>query len=90
MKAKAAAVQLSPALYSRERTIRKIVRKIEELGQQGVHFATFPEAGVPYYPYFSFVQTPTRSSADASTWTTFGTNRHQGISAIRRGVAHPT
>jgi len=40
MKVKAAAVQLSPVLYSRERTIRKIVRKIEELGQQGVQFHT--------------------------------------------------
>jgi aliphatic nitrilase len=34
------------------------VRKIHELGQQGVQFATFPETVVPYYPYFSFVQTP--------------------------------
>ena len=53
---KAAAVQLSPVLYSREGTVDKIVRKIHELGQQGVQFATFPETVVPYYPYFSFVQ----------------------------------
>jgi nitrilase len=32
------------------------VRKIQELGQQGVQFATFPETVVPYYPYFSFLQ----------------------------------
>src|SRR4026207_2059070 len=55
---KAAAVQLSPVLYSREATVDKIVRKITELGQQGVKFATFPETVVPYYPYFSAVQTP--------------------------------
>jgi nitrilase len=55
---KAAAVQMSPVLYSRERTIEKIVRIIHELGQKGVQFATFPETVVPYYPYFSFVQTP--------------------------------
>lgn len=55
---KAAAVQLSPVLYSREATIDKVVRKILELGQQGVQFATFPETVVPYYPYFSAVQTP--------------------------------
>jgi aliphatic nitrilase len=36
------------------------VQKIHELGQQGVQFATFPETVVPYYPYFSFVQTPIR------------------------------
>ena len=53
---KAAAVQLSPILYSREGTVDKIVRKIAELGQQGVQFATFPETVVPYYPYFSFLQ----------------------------------
>jgi nitrilase len=53
---RAAAVQLSPVLYSREGTIGKVVRKIHELGQQGVQFATFPETVVPYYPYFSFVQ----------------------------------
>jgi nitrilase len=55
---KAAAVQISPVLYSREATIEKVVRKIHELGQKGVQFATFPETVVPYYPYFSAVQTP--------------------------------
>jgi carbon-nitrogen hydrolase len=55
---KAAAVQVSPVLYSREGTVEKVVRKIQELGHQGVQFATFPETVVPYYPYFSFVQPP--------------------------------
>jgi nitrilase len=55
---KAAGVQLSPVLYSREGTVEKVVRKIHELGRQGVQFATFPETVVPYYPYFSFVQSP--------------------------------
>jgi nitrilase len=53
---KAAAVQLSPVLYSREGTVEKVVCKIHELGQRGVQFATFPETVIPYYPYFSFVQ----------------------------------
>jgi aliphatic nitrilase len=53
---KAAAVQLSPVLYSREGTIDKVVRTIHALGLQGVQFATFPETVVPYYPYFSFLQ----------------------------------
>jgi aliphatic nitrilase len=55
---KAAAVQISPVLYSREATVEKIVRKIRELGEKGVQFATFPETVVPYYPYFAYVQTP--------------------------------
>src|SRR5262249_19598212 len=56
MTIKAAAVQISPVLYSREGTVERVVRKIIELGRQGVQFATFPETVVPYYPYFSFVQ----------------------------------
>ncbi len=60
---KAAAVQLSPVLYSREGTVEKVVRKIHELGRQGVQFATFPETVVPYYPYFSFVQSPVQNIA---------------------------
>ena len=55
---KAAAVQISPVLYSREGTVAKVVEKILQLGRQGVEFATFPETIVPYYPYFSFVQRP--------------------------------
>ncbi len=53
---KAAAVQLSPVLYSCEGTVEKVVGKIHELGRLGVQFATFPETVVPYYPYFSIVQ----------------------------------
>jgi len=37
-------------LYSREATVDKVVRRICELGHQGVQFATFPETVVPYYP----------------------------------------
>jgi nitrilase len=55
---RAAAVQISPVLYSREGTVEKVVQKIIELGGQGVQFATFPETIVPYYPYFAFVQRP--------------------------------
>jgi nitrilase len=45
---KAAAVQLSPVLYSREGTVDKVVQKIHDLGQKGVQFATFPETVVPW------------------------------------------
>ena len=55
---KAAAVQISPVLYSRDGTTDKVVQKIAELGGLGVQFATFPETILPYYPYFSFVQRP--------------------------------
>jgi aliphatic nitrilase len=61
---KAAAVQLSPVLYSREGTVDKVCRQIIALGRQGVQFATFPETVVPYYPYFSFVQSPYKMGAE--------------------------
>src|SRR5262245_41898670 len=64
MTIKAAAVQISPVLYSREGTVERVVRKIIELGRQGVQFATFPETVVPYYPYFSFVQRPFEMTAE--------------------------
>ncbi len=35
---KAAAVQISPVLYSREGTVNKVVEKIIELGRQDVQF----------------------------------------------------
>jgi len=54
---------MSPVLYSREGTVEKVVRKVHELGRQGVQFATFPETVVPYYPYFSFVQSPFQNIA---------------------------
>jgi aliphatic nitrilase len=53
---KAAAVQVSPVLYSRQGTVDKVVEKIRELGTQDVQLAIFPETVVPYYPYFAFVQ----------------------------------
>jgi len=61
---RAAAVQLSPVLYSREKTVEKIVGKIAELRSRKVQFATFPEAIVPYYPYFTFLQPPFKLAAE--------------------------
>jgi nitrilase len=61
---RAAAVQLSPVLYSREGTVERVVAKIDELATRGVQFATFPETVVPYYPYFSFVQRPYEMSVE--------------------------
>src|SRR6201996_1640720 len=48
---RAAAVQLSPVLYSREGTVDRVVTKIDELAKREVQFAVFPETVVPYYPY---------------------------------------
>ena len=61
---KAAAVQISPVLYSRDGTVDKIVTKIGELARQHVQFATFPETVVPNYPYFCYVQRPFEMGAE--------------------------
>jgi nitrilase len=61
---RAAAVQLSPVLYSRDGTVERVVRKITELATRDVQFAVFPETVIPYYPYFSFVQRPYEMSAE--------------------------
>jgi nitrilase len=46
---RAAAVQLSPVLYTRDGTVERVVAKIDELATRGVQFATFPETVVPFH-----------------------------------------
>lgn len=55
---RAAAVQLSPVLFSREGTTEKVLNAIASAAQQGAQLVVFPETVIPYYPYFSFVQPP--------------------------------
>lgn len=55
---RAAAVQISPVLFSREGTTEKVLQAIADAARQGVQLIVFPETFVPYYPYFSFVQPP--------------------------------
>ncbi len=55
---RAAAVQISPVLFSREGTIEKVLHAIENAAKEGAQLVVFPETIVPYYPYFSFVQPP--------------------------------
>lgn len=55
---KAAAVQISPVLYSRDGTTEKVLGAIADAAREGVQLIVFPETFVPYYPYFSFVQPP--------------------------------
>ncbi len=57
-KVRAAAVQLSPVLFSREGTLSKVCDKIAEAAAQGAELVVFPETVVPYYPYFSFIKAP--------------------------------
>ncbi|MBP0017851.1 MAG: Nit6803 family nitriliase [Cyanobacteria bacterium SBLK] len=55
---RAAAAQISPVLFSREGTLKKVLDAIAEAAAQNVQLIVFPETFVPYYPYFSFIQPP--------------------------------
>src|SRR5262245_2917118 len=57
-KIKAAAVQLSPVLGSRDGTTEKVVAAIRRAAKDGAELVVFPETVVPYYPYFSFLMAP--------------------------------
>jgi nitrilase len=63
-KFKAAAVQLSPVLYSREGTTEKVCAAIAEAGRAGARLVVFPESFIPYYPYFSFIKPPVSMGVD--------------------------
>ncbi|MDX2239608.1 MAG: Nit6803 family nitriliase [Leptolyngbyaceae cyanobacterium bins.302] len=55
---RAAAVQISPVLFSRDGTTEKVLQAIAKAAAEGAQLVVFPETFVPYYPYFSFVQSP--------------------------------
>ncbi|MEO9459669.1 MAG: Nit6803 family nitrilase [Lentilitoribacter sp.] len=55
---RAAAVQISPDLSGRDKTMERVLNAIDEAAQKGAEFIVFPETFIPYYPYFSFVLPP--------------------------------
>ena len=55
---RAAAVQISPVLFSREGTTEKVIQAVADAAKEGAKLVVFPETFIPYYPYFSFVQAP--------------------------------
>ena len=61
---RAAAVQLSPVLYSCEGTAKKVCDAIAEAAKKGAELVVFPETVLPYYPYFSFIKAPAVMGAD--------------------------
>lgn len=60
---RAAAAQIAPVFDSSEGTIDKVLETLDHAAAQGVELLVFPEALVPYYPYFAFVRPPV-SAAD--------------------------
>lgn len=58
MRIRAAAAQIAPELDSADGTVDKVLETIDHAADQGVDLIVFPEALVPYYPYFAFVRPP--------------------------------
>jgi nitrilase len=63
-KVRAAAVQISPVLFSREGTTEKVLQAIAKAAMEGAELVVFPETLIPYYPYFSFIQPPVLMGKD--------------------------
>lgn len=63
-KVRAAAVQLTPVLYSREGTTEHLCDWVGKARAEGAELVVFPETVVPYYPYFSFIKPPVQMGAD--------------------------
>jgi hypothetical protein len=61
---RAAAVQLSPVLYSRAGTMGEVLAAIASAAAEGAQLIVFPETVVPYYPYFSFITPPAAMGAE--------------------------
>ena len=55
---RAAAVQISPVLYSCSGTLEKVLKAIDNAALEGAELVVFPETFVPYYHYFTFVLKP--------------------------------
>ena len=54
-KFKVAAVQAAPVYLDLEKTVDKVVKFIDEAGQNGAKLVAFPEGFIPGYPFFAFV-----------------------------------
>src|ERR1700730_1991302 len=54
----AAAVQASPVYMDRKATIEKARRLIVEVASKGAKLVAFPEAFVPGYPYWNWIDIP--------------------------------
>ncbi len=63
-KVRAAAVQLTPVLYSRKVRRNTCATGSARLARKAPVFVVFPETVVPYYPYFSFIKPPVQMGAD--------------------------
>ena len=57
-KFKVAAVQAAPVYLDLEKTVDKVVKFIDEAGQNGAKLVAFSEGFIPGYPFFAFVGGP--------------------------------
>lgn len=59
-----AAVQYAPDLNSTEGTLQRVLGAVAEAAAKGAQLIVFPEAFIPYYPYYSAVLPPAAMGAE--------------------------
>ncbi|MCU1321486.1 MAG: nitrilase [Acidobacteriaceae bacterium] len=73
---KAAAVQLSPVLYSREGTVDKVVKTIVDPGSKACSLRPFRKQWCRITPIFPFSSDPMRKSLDCLNRPAANAERH--------------
>jgi nitrilase len=61
---RAAAVQIAPDLERSGGTVEKVLTTLAEAAAKGAQLVVFPETFIPWYPYFSFVNSPVLTGAE--------------------------
>ncbi len=74
---KAGAVQAAPVYMDTEATVEKTIRLIEEAAASGIELLVFPEAWLPGYPFWAWL--------DAPAWGMQFVKRYHGASVVRNG-----
>jgi nitrilase len=63
----ASIAQLTPVFPGKEKTVEKAINAIYEAAEKGANLIVFPEAFIPGYPEWVWMNAPRKKSVDPST-----------------------